>query len=325
MVNMISVVVPVYNEEQNIKPLHANISEAMEKTGKEYEIIYVDDGSTDRTYENLEAVHAKSKKTMVIRFATNRGKTMALGAAFDNCSGDIIITMDGDLQSDANDIPVLLKKLDEGYDVISGWRYSRKDDFVAKKLPSIISNFIARKLTGVKIHDFNCPLKAYRKSAIDSIGNFGGMYGDIHRYLPAIMAPQGFKVTEVKVRHFRRKFGKSKYGIARLLKGPLDLIYIKFWSNYSARPLHFFGMIGIWAIIAGFVIAFINLLYHFVIEKTIFVGVGPLLLLSALLVLVGMQFIALGFISEIMISSYYTTHEKTPYRISSFLKKGNKS
>jgi len=306
-----SIVIPVYNEEDNISPLYKKIASVMKGMGK-YEIIFIDDGSTDGTFEKIKKLNEKDSNVRCIRFRRNFGKTAALNAGFEHAEGDVIITMDGDMQNDPEDIPSLVKML-EKYDAVSGWRYSRKDPWLRKKLPSRISNAISRWITGLNLHDFNCALKAYRKEALDGIE----LYGDMHRYIPAVLAWKGYRVGEIKVRHHERKHGKSKYGARRLFRGFFDLINFKFWSDYSTRPLHFFGGIGSALLASGF---FIDL---YLVFLKIFYGERlsnrPLLLLGILLMILGLQIVFFGFLAEIMIRQYYTFSNKEMYNIKEIL------
>lgn len=302
---MISIVVPVYNEEENIIPLFEKLKKVIKK---EYEIIFVDDGSFDKSYEILKKIHSENENIKCIKFSRNFGKTAALMAGFETAKGDIIVTIDADLQNDPQDIPKMVEMLNK-YDAVSGWRYNRKDPFISKKLPSVISNKLSRWLTGLKIHDFNCGLKAYRKECLDDIE----LYGEMHRYIPAILAWKGYKIGEVKVKHYPRKYGKSKYGVKRLARGLFDLINFKFWAGYSTRPLHLFGGVGLIMFIAGFLIdlylVFLKILYG---EK---LSERPLLLLGTLLMIMGFQIFMTGFLAEIMIRNYYSSSNKKIYVI----------
>lgn len=312
----ISAVIPVFNEELNVIPTYEKVAAALDKLGKSYEIIFVDDGSTDNTFNNLQKAYSKSSNVTVIKLRKNSGKTLAIKAALEASTGKVIITIDGDLQNDPEDIPLLLRKLAEGYDAVSGWRQDRKDGFISKRLPSLASNLIARIISGVKLHDFGCPLKAYKRECFQNIS----LNGDIHRYLPALLPPQGFKVGEVRVRHYARKFGKSKYGISRLLRGPLDLVYLKFRSSYSTKPLHFFGFIGLMCLTIGAAAGTLNVGYYVLIKNTL-AGVGPILMLAVVLSIMGIQFITLGFISDIIMSTYYSVEGKQPYIVEKTLRK----
>ncbi len=303
----LSVIIPVYNEEDNIVILYNQLIKVI--NNYDYEIIFIDDGSKDNTFKNLESLNKKNSKVRVIRFRKNFGQTAALSAGFDNTKGDVIITMDGDLQNDPSDIPLLINNL-KYYDVVSGWRYNRKDPLFTKKIPSKFSNWIFRKLIGLNIHDSGCSLKAYKKETLDGIK----LYGEMHRFIPALIALNGYKIGEVKVKHYERKYGKTKYNFKRLLKGFLDLLYIKFWATYSTRPLHFFGLLGFLQYFLA-VLIFIEQ-----IIKAFYVGdlnLGPLLMLGVLFIVTGTLFIIFGFLGEILIRDYYK--DKKSYSIEKIL------
>lgn len=308
----LSVVVPVFNEAQNVAVLHRELKAALDSLKRSYEAVFVDDGSTDGTFKALEAIHKSDQRVKVVKLQRNFGQTTALSAGFANASGDIIITMDGDLQNDPKDIPALLNKVDEGFDVVSGWRHKRKDPFFTKVVPSLISNSLAKMLTGVNIHDYGCSLKAYTKRALHGVK----LYGEMHRYIPAIVAMNGFSVGEVKVNHRSRSFGKSKYNFTRLVKGMLDLLYIKFWSTYGTRPLHLFGLLGIFQYFLAVIIFVEQVIKAFIIKA---LNIGPLLLLAVLLVIMGTLFILFGFLGEIMIRTYYASAGE-PYVVEKVLK-----
>lgn len=289
----ISVVVPAYNEEKNLEILYEKLKSVLDNLKCEYEIIFVDDGSTDKTFEVLEKLHKKDKGVKVIQFRKNFGKSAALSAGFRYCTGDIVITMDGDLQDDPSEIPKFIEKLKE-FDVVSGWRYNRKDP-ITKKLPSKFFNWLAAHITGVKIHDFNCGFKAYKKEVIKEIN----LYGELHRYIPALASWKGFRVCEIKVAHHPRLHGKSKYGAGRLIKGFLDLITVKFLTTYLNRPLHFFGVFGILSTFFGLLLG-LYLIYIWLLGYGI--GNRPLLVLAVLLTILGIQFISTGLIGELIIT-----------------------
>jgi glycosyltransferase involved in cell wall biosynthesis len=236
----ISIIIPVFNEEENISPLYESLIGPMEGMGRSWEIIFVDDGSKDGTLSVLRAVCARDGRIRVIRLRRNFGQTAALSAGFDNAGGQIVITMDGDLQNDPSDIPLLIQKLEEGYDIVSGWRKGRHDPFLSKRLPSLISNRIAAWMTGVSIHDGGCTLKAYRKNVLNEIH----LYGELHRFIPAMAGAFGADVTEIEVKHHPRKKGKSKYGVGRIIRGFLDLIALKFLLSYMTRQMQIFGRRG---------------------------------------------------------------------------------
>ncbi len=303
----ISVVIPAYNEEENLPVLYAQLKRTLDRLRKSYEIIFVDDGSTDSSFKVLEAISKRDKKVRVIKFRKNFGQTAAIDAGFKESKGKVIVVMDSDLQNDPSDIPRLLEKLDEGYDAVSGWRYERKDPF-GKKIVSLISNSIRRLITNDRIHDSGCSLKAYKRECIQNID----LYGEMHRYMTAMLSWKGFKIGEIKVQHHERKFGRTKYGIWRIFKGLLDLLVVKFWMQYSARPIHLFGAFGLLSFFFGSLIGL-----YLVIGK-IFYGLAlanrPLLLLAVLLVILGVQFILFGVLADIMIKVYYKNGKK-PYTI----------
>ena len=305
----LSIIIPVFNEEENIPHLVKGLKTALAGIKTDYEVIFIDDGSTDYTLEVLKDIHKAGNNIKIIEFRRNFGQTAAISAGFDYSQGDVIITMDGDLQNDPEDVPLLLKKISEGYDIVSGWRADRKDPFFTKKLPSKISNWLASKLTGVKLHDFGCTLKAFRREVVENIN----LYGEMHRYIPALASWMGISIAEVKVRHHPRQYGRSKYGIARLMRGMLDLITVKFLLSYSTRPLQLFGIPGILSFLAGFVIG-----AYLTFEK-LFFGISladrPLLLLAVLLIFLGVQFITTGLLGEIITRTYYEVQGKPIYAV----------
>ena len=311
---MYSIVIPVYNEEENIILLYERLVPILDKLSHDSEVIFIDDGSTDDTVDQIKEIINKDKRFRCLILRKNFGQTPAIRAGFDHAKGDIIITMDGDLQNDPIDIPRLLEKLDEGYDVVSGWRYNRKDSGISKKLPSKISNRLACRLTGLKLHDYGCTLKVYRKSTLKDVQ----LYGEMHRYIPALLHWQGFKVAEIKVTHHPRAKGRTKYGTKRLFKGLFDLINFKFWSGYSTRPLHFFGGLGLLSFLIGFIISlylvFLKYLYNVSLTER------PLLLLGALFIILGVQLIMFGFLGEMIIRVYYDKSDRKTYVIAEELR-----
>lgn len=290
----LSIVIPIYNEEENIKELYAKLSAILPAITENFEIIFVDDGSTDNSFNILKEINMEDKKVKAIKFRRNFGKSIALNTAFKHAKGNIIITMDGDLQDDPDEIPRFIEKIGKGYDLVVGWKYHRNDP-ITKTVPSKFFNWLTCMLTGVNLHDFNCGFKAYKKEVVDSIS----LYGEMHRYIPALAAWHGFKITEIKVKHHPRKYGKSKYGFSRLLKGFLDLITVKFLTSYSTRPLHVFGIPGILSLLFGFFIG----LYLVILKywKGIALSERPLLLLSILSILLGLQFISIGLLGEMIV------------------------
>ncbi len=294
----VSIVIPAFNEEENVSLLYERVSFVMRKTGKPYEILFIDDGSRDRTLSVLKAINRKDKSARVIVFRRNFGQTAALDAGFKNAKGKIIVAMDADLQNDPEDIPRLISKLSEGYDCVSGWRFNRKDGF-SKRIFSFFANIIRRSLTKEDIHDSGCTLKAYRRECFDGLT----LFGEMHRFIPALLKWRGFKVTELKVKHHHRKFGKTKYNLFRVFKGFLDLLVVKFWMQYSARPIHLFGGVGLILSSFGLIID----LYLLAVKLFLHRGISdrPLLILGVLLIMVGVQFIIFGFLADILIKIYY--------------------
>ena len=305
----ISVLIPVYNEEGNVTPIYAETKEVLEKTGKNYEIVFINDGSRDATRKELEGLKENDPSLKIVELNRNFGQTPAIMAGLDNSSGEVVITMDGDLQNDPQDIPHLLEKLDSGFDVVSGWRKKRKDSFLTRVLPSRIANSIISSVLKVKLHDFGCTLKAYRRSALKDIR----LYGEMHRFIPAIADWNGAKITEIEVSHRKRKCGKSKYSLARTASVLLDLFLVVFLSEYRTKPIRFFGGISIYSFIFG-TLTFLAVLYMKIARGTDMTG-NPLLILCVLFYLVGIQLIALGFLSEINIRTYYESQDKKTYHI----------
>lgn len=302
----LSVVIPLYNEEENIKVLHERLKRSLDRLNMEYEIIYVDDGSIDNTLSILEEIQASDQTVMILSFRRNFGQTAAFAAGFDFARGDIVVTMDGDLQNDPDDIPKLLELIKTN-DLVSGWRKKRKDPFFSRRLPSMIANWLISKVTGVKLHDYGCSLKAYRRDVIKNLR----LYGEMHRFIPAVASWYGVRVAEVETTHHPRLRGKSKYGITRTIKVVLDLITVKFLQSFSTKPLQFFGSFGM----AGGFVGFLILLY-LSIEKILLskpIGGRPLLLLGALLVIVGIQFIGMGLLGEMIVRVYHETQRKPIY------------
>jgi glycosyltransferase involved in cell wall biosynthesis len=289
----ISIVIPVFNEEESIKELYNQISKAL-KDQKTYEIIFIDDGSSDKSNKIIIDLSIEDSRVKLIRFFRNFGKSAALSEGFKYAKGDVIITMDADLQDDPDEIPNLLKKLDEGYDLVSGWKKKRHDPWT-KTFPSKIFNFVTRLLTGVKIHDFNCGLKAYRSSVVKSIEIFGGR----HRYIPALAGQLGFPVSEIVVNHRPRIHGETKYGGSRVFHGFFDLLTILFLNKYTQQPLHFFGAIGMIAFSGGIITELIVLYYKFIIFEPFSKHIA-LLLLGVILIIIGIQFFSIGLLGEIM-------------------------
>jgi glycosyltransferase involved in cell wall biosynthesis len=258
-----------------------------------YEILFIDDGSTDRSFQVLRDLRRNDRRIKAYRFRRNYGKSAALNVGFERSQGSVVITMDADLQDDPAEIPALRRKLDEGYDLVSGWKKVRHDP-ITKTLPSRFFNFVTRRLTGIKIHDFNCGLKAYRREVVKTVK----VYGELHRYVPVLAHWEGFKIGELVVNHRRRRFGKSKFGVGRFWKGFLDLLTVLFTTRYFRRPLHFFGMIGLMTMIGGFGID-TYLIVEWLLGKT-WLGNRPLFLLGTMLIIVGVQFFSIGLLGEMI-------------------------
>jgi glycosyltransferase involved in cell wall biosynthesis len=303
----ISVVLPVFNEAENLKELQRELAGALEKTGRSFEVILVDDGSTDASWEVLRGLQKKDGRFKLIRLRRNFGQTAALSAGFDRAKGDIIVSLDADLQNDPNDIPLFIRKIDDGYDLVSGWRKSRKDKLLTRRVPSIIANRLISGLTRVRLHDYGCTLKAFRSEVIKNVK----LYGELHRFIPAIASQLGVEIAEVEVNHRPRKHGKSKYSIFRFTKVILDLLTVKFLLSYSTRPLQIFGLLGLGSFVAGLVISI------WLSVQRLFFGQSlanrPLLLLGAIMIIIGFQFIMLGLLAEIMVRAYHESSGKTIY------------
>ncbi len=312
-----SVIVPVYDEEENLQPLHQSILEAMEQYGAAFEVIYVDDGSRDGSFGLLSEIASRDPRVTVIQFRRNFGQTAALAAGMAAATGDIFVLMDADLQNDPADIPALLSKLDEGYDVVSGWRVHREDS-LSRRLPSRIANAIISYVTGVHLHDYGCTLKAYRRDVVQHFH----LYGEMHRFIPAHAAWVGASITEVPVRHHPRLHGKAKYGLGRTLKVMLDLLTVKFLGSYSTKPIYIFGGLGMGAfslgLLSGAVVVFRKLFQDMSMIES------PLLLLTAMLFIIAAQLVLMGFLAEISVRTYHESQSKPTYVIRRVLKLGGR-
>ncbi|MCX5701648.1 MAG: glycosyltransferase family 2 protein [Candidatus Omnitrophica bacterium] len=305
---MLSIIIPVYNEAENLRLLHHKLIQALDNLGREYELIYVDDSSTDDSNKFLQEFEASNSKVKVIRLARNFGQTLAIQAGIDYSHGDIFILMDADLQNDPGDIPKLLQKIDEGYDVVSGWRKQRRDPLFSKKLPSFIGNKLISFLFGVRIHDLGCTLKAYRRNIIANIR----LYGEMHRLLPLYAAMNGASITEVEVSHNPRLTGKTHYGWERIFKVSLDLITVRFFEKYSTKPIYFFGSVGVGMLMLGAMVGIA------VIIRTVFfqgAWISPLLFISLMFFAMGVQLILMGLLAEIIIRIYYQSQKTQTYLI----------
>lgn len=305
----LSIVIPIYNEAENLPELFQETKASLFSLGADYEIIAVNDGSVDGSLNVLKELAAVDPKIKVISFSRNFGQTAAMSAGFKFASGEIIIPLDADLQNDPRDIPLLLAKLTEGYDIVSGWRKNRQDKLISRKIPSRLANSLIGKITKVKLHDYGCTMKAYRKESLSQVR----LYGEMHRFIPALAAWQGAKITEIVTNHRPRKFGQTKYGIRRTFKVILDLLTVKFLTDYSTKPMHFFGKAGFYAFtlafLSGLLAVYLRLFHHISLIIT------PLPLLTVFLMLVGLQFILMGLLAEMITRTYYETQDKPIYFI----------
>jgi glycosyltransferase involved in cell wall biosynthesis len=312
----LSVVIPVYNEEENVEPLIFEIEAALKALGKKYEIVVVDDGSKDATFDKLKALHRCVAGLKVIRLRRNFGQTAALAAGLAQTQGAVVILMDGDAQNDPADIPALLRKLDEGNDLVAGWRHNRQDPFINRRLPSMIANQLISFTTHVKLHDYGCTLKAMRQDVAKNLR----LYGEMHRFIPAIAYERGARIAEMKVNHRPRLRGTSKYGITRTLRVILDLLTVKFLSSYSTRPSHVFGPIGLGSGFLGFIIGL-----YLTAQKIIYgqdIGGRPLLLLAILLIFIGFQFVTMGLLGEMLARTYHESQDRPVYVVGEVLQGG---
>ncbi|MBN2124211.1 MAG: glycosyltransferase family 2 protein [Deltaproteobacteria bacterium] len=305
----LSILLPIHNEEENISALYERLTATLEGLSLPFEIIMVNDGSQDRSEEILDELGQKDARLKVIHFRRNYGQTAAIMAGIDHCSGEVIIPMDGDNQNDPADIPRLLDKIREGYDVVSGWRQHRKDGRFLRILPSRIANWIISWISGVRLHDYGCTMKAYRRDVIKDVR----LYGEMHRFIPIYASWQGAGVIEIPVTHHPRRFGRSHYGISRTSRVVLDLLLIRFLDKYSRNPIHLFGGFGLFSFLLGLLCAALMLYYKFWGGKT-FVET-PLPVLSVFFFMIGFMAILIGFIAEILMRTYYESQRKPPYTI----------
>jgi glycosyltransferase involved in cell wall biosynthesis len=309
----LSVVLPIYNEVENIAHLLEELIPALEKTERSFEIICVDDGSTDGSFAELKRARGNDERVRLVRFRRNFGQTAAFAAGFDKAAGDIVITMDADLQNDPADIPKLLAKIDEGYDVVSGWRVKRWQEGLwaqfSRKIPSATANWLISTSTGVQLHDYGCALKVYRREVVKSVN----LYGDLHRFIPAIASYFGVTVAEVPVNYRSRRYGQSKYGMGRIIRVLLDLLTVRFLLSYSTRPIQIFGVMGIISfalgVIIGIYLTYMKLAYEINLAER------PLLLLAILLVMIGVQFITMGLLGELIVRTYHESQSKPIYTV----------
>jgi len=305
----ISVVIPVFNEEGSVGELARRLVAVLETMDTTWEVLFIDDGSRDRTVEILRQTNLLEPRVKLVRFRRNFGQTAALAAGFDFAAGEIVVTMDGDLQNDPADIPRLVAKIGEGYDLVNGWRVKRQDTFLTRRLPSMVANSLISFITGVKLHDYGCTLKAFRHEVAKSVS----LYGELHRFIPAIASGMGVEVAEIPVNHHPRTTGKSKYGLFRTVKVLLDLITVKFLLSYSTRPIHVFGLIGLASGLLG-----VGLGSWLSFQK-LFQGVPlsnrPILFLAVLLVIVGVQFVTMGLLAELQTRIYHESQKRPTYTV----------
>jgi glycosyltransferase involved in cell wall biosynthesis len=307
-----SIVVPFHNEEENVTVLYARLKQVMEQVGESFELVLVDDGSNDRTYKLLEEIAAVDSRVLVVKLRRNFGQTSALSAGFDHASGEFILAMDGDLQHDPNEIPSFLEKLDEGYDVVSGWRKERIDNFMLRRIPSRCANWLMAKLSGVDIHDFGTTFKAYRREVIHNIP----LYGEMHRFIPALASWYGASICEIPIRNVNRERGKSHYGIGRTFRVFFDLLTIRFLLKYMGRPMHFFGGFGALGILGGTLMAMILLGMKIVHPSMSVMGRHePMFVVGSVLIVSGIQLLAIGLLGELSVRHYYTGQHPASYTV----------
>ena len=309
MIPELSIVIPVHNESPNIKPLYEELTQTLGQYGRAYELLVVDDGSTDDTFEQLALLQSRDPRLRVIRFRRNFGQTAAFAAGIAHARGRLVVTSDGDLQNDPRDIPAMVALIDQGNDIVCGWRKDRKDTFMTRRVPSILANKLISWATGVPLHDYGCSLKVFRSEVIKPLR----LYGEMHRFLPAIASQIGVKIAEMEVNHRARRAGVTKYGLSRTIRVVLDLATVKFLLDYSTRPLQIFGLIGIivgglGALVTGW-LAYVRLFLHQGIADR------PLLLLGVMMVFIGVQLVTFGLLAEVMARTYYESQNKPTYVI----------
>jgi glycosyltransferase involved in cell wall biosynthesis len=309
-----TIVVPFYNEQENIPPLYVKLTEVMDGIGEPYELVFVDDGSRDKTFKVLSDIYEHDPRVNIVRLRRNFGQAPALKAGFDFARGDVIISMDGDLQHAPEEIPRFLEKIEEGYDLVSGWRVSRTDHWLMRQVPSRVANWMMAKLSGVDLHDFGTTFKAYRREVLSDIH----LYGELHRFIPALASWAGASVAEVPISNISRKNGASNYGISRTVRVLLDLLSVKFLLDYSTKPLQFFGLMGLLCLSGGAGIGLWVFLRKALLDEGLLANHGPLMLLGMALVMGGIQFIATGLIGEMLARTYYESQNKPVYSVREF-------
>lgn len=315
--NSLSIIVPVYNEEDNVAESYAEISSVLRAFGRDYEIIFVDDGSRDETLSRLSVVTAGDQQVRIIEFRRNFGQTAAMAAGLDFAQKDIVVTLDGDLQNDPAEIPKMVQKLEDGFDLVAGWRKHRQDKLISRKIPSLLANRLISWATGVSLHDYGCTLKVMRSDVAKGIR----LYGEMHRFIPALAAELGAKIAEVPVNHRARRYGTSKYGISRTLRVVLDLITVKFLLGYSKRPIHLFGSAGIGSGLLGFLIL-LRLTYERMVLD-VPMGNRPMMTLGVMLIIIGLQFLVFGLLAEVLARTYYESQHKKIYAVRRLIENGS--
>ena len=311
-----SIVVPFHNEEENVTTLYDRLKAVMEQVGDTFELVFVDDGSRDRTYRFLEEIAAVDSRVLVIKLRRNFGQTSALAAGFDHAQGGFVLAMDGDLQHDPEEIPNFLAKLEEGYDVVSGWRSQRGDNMLLRRIPSRAANWLMAKLSGVSIHDFGTTFKAYRREVIQNIP----LYGEMHRFIPALASWYGASICEIPISNPQRVFGKSHYGISRTIRVFFDLMTIRFLLRYMTRPLHFFGSIGALGMVSGATLAAWLLALKLLTGQHVMDAHGPLFVVSGVLLLAGIQMMGIGLLGELQVRHFHTAAHRAPYAVERILR-----
>lgn len=308
----ISIVIPVYNEEKNIGPLLEEVLQVGDSLNTEYEVIVIDDGSNDGSVEVIESYAQKDKKIKAVFFKSNSGQTAAIAAGFSLATGDVVVPMDGDGENDPADIPALLAKLDEGYGVVSGWRKNRwKGQWLTRKMPSFFANGLISFISKVSLHDYGCTLKAYSRDYVEDVS----LYGEMHRFIPALAAWKGARVTEMVVNHRPRKYGASNYGVSRTFRVILDLVTLKFLTNYLHRPMHFFGGVGLFSIFLGGFSGLAALYFKFSSAHQKDLVETPLPIITSMLIVLGVLFVLMGLLAEMVMRTYFESQDKNPYVI----------
>jgi glycosyltransferase involved in cell wall biosynthesis len=308
--------VPFHNEEENVTTLYDRLKAVMEQIGDSFELVFVDDGSRDRTYRLLEEIAAVDSRVLVVKLRRNFGQTSALAAGFDHSQGEFVIAMDGDLQHDPEEIPNFIARLEEGYDVVSGWRSQRGDNFLLRRIPSSVANWLMALLSGVNIHDFGTTFKAYRRELIHNIP----LYGEMHRFIPALASWYGASICEIPISNTAREYGKSHYGISRTFRVFFDLLTIRFLLRYMTRPLHFFGSIGALGMLGGSGLAVWLLVLKVLTGQHIMQLHGPIFLIAGVLILAGIQMMGIGLLGELQVRHFHTASHRAPYAIDRILR-----